>query len=121
MNKLDDFKRRIILKMLVEGQSIRSITRIAEVSKNTVARMIVNAGSACAEYQDRMLVDYPVPQLNVMRFGRFAMPRKRMWQRQSRHRQGQAMYGPGLQSAHISNSCLPGWWQTGQPIVRYCS
>jgi hypothetical protein len=38
---------------LCEGSSIRAITRITGVSKNTVAKHIADAGRACSEYQDR--------------------------------------------------------------------
>ncbi len=38
-----------------EGQSIRATARTAEVSKNTVIKLMVDAGKACAAYQDRTL------------------------------------------------------------------
>lgn len=36
MNTLDAKARALILRLLVEGNSIRATTRIADVSKNTV-------------------------------------------------------------------------------------
>src|SRR5579859_3835913 len=50
MNKLPLAKRVLILSMLVEGSSMRSISRIADVSINTVTKMLVDAGEACAKY-----------------------------------------------------------------------
>lgn len=47
MNKLPIEKRRLILNMLVEGSSMRSISRIADVSINTVSKLLVDAGEAC--------------------------------------------------------------------------
>ena len=47
MNKLPIEKRRLILNMLVEGSSMRSISRIADVSINTVSKLLVDAGQAC--------------------------------------------------------------------------
>lgn len=47
MNKLPFEKRRLILNMLVEGSSMRSISRIADVSINTVSKLLVDAGNAC--------------------------------------------------------------------------
>lgn len=41
--------------MLIEGNSLRSITRLTEVSINTVTKLLVDAGSASADYQDRAL------------------------------------------------------------------
>ena len=50
MNKLSISKRAQILSMLVEGMSMRSITRITGVSINTVAKLLNDAGHACAAY-----------------------------------------------------------------------
>jgi IS1 family transposase len=52
MNKLDTKARALILRLLVEGNSIRSVTRIADVSKNTVVKLLEDAGKACAAYHD---------------------------------------------------------------------
>lgn len=41
--------------MLVEGNSLRATSRLADVSINTVTKLLVDAGRACAEYQDRTL------------------------------------------------------------------
>jgi IS1 family transposase len=50
MNKLPLAKRVLILNMLVEGSSMRSISRVADVSINTVTKLLVDAGEACAKY-----------------------------------------------------------------------
>jgi IS1 family transposase len=55
MNKLDRKTRAQILHLLCEGQSIRAITRLTGCSKNTVAKLLVEAGHACAAYQDKHL------------------------------------------------------------------
>ena len=44
MNKLPLEKRAQILGMMVEGMSIRAITRLTGVSKNTVAKFLADAG-----------------------------------------------------------------------------
>lgn len=46
MDKLPIEKRRQILAMLVEGSSMRSISRVADVSINTVSKLLVDAGNA---------------------------------------------------------------------------
>ena len=53
MNRLTTEKRAQILHLLCEGSSIRAITRVTGVSKNTVAKLLADAGRACSEYQDR--------------------------------------------------------------------
>ncbi|HEX5182204.1 MAG TPA: IS1 family transposase [Allosphingosinicella sp.] len=52
MNKLPLAKRVQILSMLVEGSSMRSVSRIADVSINTVAKLLVEAGEACLAIHD---------------------------------------------------------------------
>lgn len=55
MNKLDREARSKILHLLCEGSSIRAITRLTGASKNTVTKLVVDAGRTCAAYQDRVL------------------------------------------------------------------
>ena len=55
MNKLNAKTRKLIIRCLVEGQSIRATARTAGVSKNTVAKLLIDAGKACADYQDKAL------------------------------------------------------------------
>jgi IS1 family transposase len=52
MRKLDSKTRALILRLLVEGSSIRATSRIADVSKNTVNKLLIDAGKACAAYHD---------------------------------------------------------------------
>jgi IS1 family transposase len=52
MNKLPLVKRTQILAMLCEGSSMRSISRIADVSINTVSKLLVEAGEACLAIHD---------------------------------------------------------------------
>ncbi len=46
MNKLPLSKRFQILSMLVEGSFMRSVSRVAGVSINTVTKFLVDAGEA---------------------------------------------------------------------------
>ncbi len=52
MNKLPLKERVQILNMLVEGSSMRSISRVTGVSINTVTKLMTDAGKACAAYHD---------------------------------------------------------------------
>lgn len=52
VNKLPLPTRTQILGMLVEGSSMRSIGRVTGVSINTVTKLLVDAGTACATYHD---------------------------------------------------------------------
>jgi IS1 family transposase len=53
MNKLDTAKRIQILSMLCEGSSMNSIARVVDVSPNTVAKLLEEAGRACEAFHDR--------------------------------------------------------------------
>ena len=52
MNKLPLEKRVQILSMLCEGSSMRSNSRVVDVSFNTVAKLLAEAGMACAAYHE---------------------------------------------------------------------
>jgi hypothetical protein len=52
MNKLRSSKRVQILTLLCEGMSLRAISRAADVSFNTVTKLLVDAGKACADFDD---------------------------------------------------------------------
>lgn len=51
-NVLPTHKRAMILSMLVEGSSMRSISRVVGCSINTVTKLLVEAGEACLDYHD---------------------------------------------------------------------
>ncbi len=59
MNQLDTAKRARIVSALVEGCSIRSISRMTGCSKNTIAKLLLELGDACADYMDKALVNLP--------------------------------------------------------------
>jgi IS1 family transposase len=55
MNKLTSAKRAQIIGMMVEGVSIRAISRMTNASKNTIVKLLADTGQACLEYQDKAL------------------------------------------------------------------
>lgn len=65
MNRLNLSRRAQILHLLCEGSSLRSTSRIVDVSINTVTKLLVDAGTACSEYQDRALRNLPCKRLQV--------------------------------------------------------
>ncbi len=52
MRVLSADKRQTILHMLIEGNSIRSTERLANVHRDTIMRLLVQAGEACAALLD---------------------------------------------------------------------
>lgn len=57
MNKLPIEKRVQIISLLVEGNSLRSASRIADVSINTVTKLLVDVGVACWDFHDTHVVN----------------------------------------------------------------
>ena len=57
MNQLGTEKRAQIVSALVEGNSIRAVTRMTGASKNTITKLLVELGSACANYLNKTLVN----------------------------------------------------------------
>ncbi|MFN8290263.1 MAG: IS1 family transposase [Chitinophagaceae bacterium] len=57
MNKLPLEKRTQIISLLVEGNSLRATSRIADVSINTVTKLLVDVGRACQEFHNNTVVN----------------------------------------------------------------
>jgi IS1 family transposase len=65
MNQLDNRRRTQIIAALVEGCSIRATSRMVGVSKDTVMKLGVDAGVACAKYQDEVMRSLPCKRLQL--------------------------------------------------------
>jgi IS1 family transposase len=65
MNRLDATTRARVLNCLIEGCSIRSTVRLTGVSKKAVSRLLVEAGTVAAEYQDRVMRNLPCRRIQV--------------------------------------------------------
>lgn len=65
MNKLPITKRVQILSMLCEGSSMRSISRVCDVSINTVAKLLEDAGKVCMVFHDEKVVGVKAKRVQV--------------------------------------------------------
>jgi IS1 family transposase len=65
MNRLDASRRAQIISSLVEGNSLRSTSRMTDVAINTVVKLAVSAGAACSEYQDRVMRNLNCQRIQV--------------------------------------------------------
>ena len=59
MNKLPFEKRVQALNMMVEGSSMRSISRVVGIDMGAVTRLLVDAGEACMAYHDEAVRNVP--------------------------------------------------------------
>jgi IS1 family transposase len=65
MNRLAVTDRVSILRGLTEGCSLRSISRMAGVSINTVTKLLVDAGRVCARYQHDVMRNLQCKRLQL--------------------------------------------------------
>lgn len=65
MNRLTHEQRAQILHLLCEGSSIRAVTRLTGASKNTVTKLMIDAGKACANYHDHQVCNLKTKRVQV--------------------------------------------------------
>lgn len=65
MNKLSTQDRVQILNALSEGVGINAASRITGKSKNTILKLLADAGEACALYQDRVMRNLTIKKVQV--------------------------------------------------------
>lgn len=65
MNRLSSKERATILHLLCEGSSIRSIVRVTGKSKNTISKLLIAAGKACAAYHEANVRDLRTTRVEV--------------------------------------------------------
>jgi len=65
MNKLPREARAQILGMMVEGMAIRAISRMTGASKNTIVKLMEDAGEAFSDYQDRAFCNLSCKRIQV--------------------------------------------------------
>ncbi|MDH3524128.1 MAG: IS1 family transposase [Acidobacteriota bacterium] len=64
-NVLKADKRRAVVAALVEGNSLRATARMTGVARNTVSKLLLDLGYACAEYQDKALNRLPCKRVQA--------------------------------------------------------
>src|SRR5271155_259307 len=65
MNKLPSAKRSQALHLMAEGVSLRAITRLTGINRTTLLKLLVDAGKAFSDYQDRTLVGLTSKRIQV--------------------------------------------------------
>ena len=65
MNKLSRTDRAQIIGLMVEGMSMRAISRTTGASKNTIVKLLKDAGEAFSDYQDRTMRNLTCKRIQV--------------------------------------------------------
>ena len=99
MNVLPEHKRVLLLKLLTEGVSMRAAARIADVSRNTVNKLLIDAGRACVEYQDLALRNLPCRRVEVDEIWEFVYAKRKTFPVPRTRRASPATSGRGWRSA----------------------
>jgi len=77
MNRLSRGERAAIIRALVEGNSLRSVTRITGHSINTVSKLLVDLGAAATLFQDTALRDLPATRIECDEIWAFCYAKQR--------------------------------------------
>jgi IS1 family transposase len=77
MNTLPIEKKIQVIAALVEGNSIRSTVRMTGVAKNTVTKLLVDMGTACADYQDGALRNLPCKRVQCDEIWQFCYAKEK--------------------------------------------
>lgn len=96
MNKLSLAARAQILNLLVEGSSLRSISRVCDVSINTVTKLLVDAGTVCAAYHDQYVANVKSTRIQCDEVWSFCYAKEKILPRRLLPQMERATYGPGL-------------------------
>jgi IS1 family transposase len=90
MNKLNIARQAQIIRVLCEGNSIRSTARITDCSINTVVKLLRAVGKACFEYQDKTMRNLHCNKLQVDEIWSFVYSKDK---NVPENKQGQFGYG----------------------------
>jgi IS1 family transposase len=77
MNKLSTAKRVSVVAALVEGNSIRSTSRMTNVSKPTILKLLAELGAACAKFQNDAIRNVAVRRVQVDEIWQFVYAKAR--------------------------------------------
>lgn len=77
MNRLNSAKRIQVVAALVDGVGINATTRMTNVSKPTVLKLLAELGGACATYQDRMIRNVRARRIQVDEIWQFVYSKQK--------------------------------------------
>jgi hypothetical protein len=78
MNKLPLAKRVQVISALMEGVGVNAASRMTDVSKPTILKLVVDLGTACAEYHDKHVRNVKAKRIQCeTSYGPFVMQKRR--------------------------------------------
>lgn len=82
--------------MLVEGMSLRTASRIADVSINTVTKLLVDTGRACQNFHDETVHGLNSQRIEADEIWSFVYSKQKSVENNVKEVEGLAMFGHGL-------------------------
>ncbi|MEK7995252.1 MAG: IS1 family transposase [Planctomycetota bacterium] len=85
-NVLSTAKKVAVISALVEGCSVRPTSRMTDVAKGTILRLLAEMGKACAEHQNRVIRNITAKRVQVDEIWSFCYAKEKnatpkMWER----------------------------------------
>ena len=109
MNKLPIEKRVAIISALVEGNSLRSTSRMVGCSINTVTKLLVDVAKACDAYQSRVMKNLPCRRLQIDEIWSFCYSKAKNVPEEKRD-----VFGYGdvwtFVAIDADTKLVPAWW-----------
>ena len=121
MNRLTTEKRAQIVGSLVEGNSIRATVRMTGAAKNTVVKLLVDLGAACADYQDRTMRDLPCTNVQCDEIWAYCYSKQKNVPDEHRGTFGYGDVWTWTRSAPTRRSSPRGWWASARSMTPGCS
>jgi len=117
MNKLKLERQAQIIKVLCEGNSIRSTARITDTAINTVVKLLRDVGAACGEYQHEHLRNLPCKTIQCDEIWSFCYSKQK---NVPEDKQGRLGYGDvWTWTAIDANTKLVASWLVGSRDAGY--
>jgi transposase-like protein len=93
-----------VLKALAEGNGMRACSRIFDIDKNTIARILERAGGHCQQVSEQLIKDYHLEECQLDELWSFVKKRKRVSRRSKDSRPSTATSGSGSGSTRATRS-----------------
>jgi len=117
-NRLSTERRGQIIGLLTEGMSMRAISRVTGAARNTIDKLLVDLGNACAEYQDGALTDLATNRVECDEIWSFTYAKQKNVPEEFRDTPG---YGDvWTWTAIDADTKLIPSWLVGERTIRDC-
>ena len=91
-----------VLKALAEGNGMRACSRIFDMDKNTVARILEKAAHHCQQVSEQLIKDYHLNECQLDELWSFVKKRKRIGQYLKTYKPSTATRGCGVDRIHAT-------------------